>query len=193
MDRWITGIIVLIILITTFIFIAVVPKNNYFYSNVYKELSIFTNTETYKKIQDETKDIVDTFPIYVDKKIVEENVKLIPNLYELLRSVPDVRNIFITVLKTKTKTSRHQGSKELANYTLRCILPLKISAMKKSGVWLDGKTVFFDQDWVIYDDSREHNLFNSHKFNKTTILVLDIDRPSYMPMGISEIETKKIV
>ena len=50
----------------------------------------------------------------------------------------------------------------------------------------DGKNKFYEENqWIIYDNSRENNTFNTNKLKKTVLLVVDIDRPTYVPRGIS--------
>ena len=79
-----------------------------------------------------------------------------------------------------------QGCKDFANVTLRCVLPLKIAAAQKSGIWVDGESKFYDDgQWIIYDDSRKNTYYNKHKRKDTHLLVVDVDRPANLPQGIS--------
>jgi hypothetical protein len=195
LEYLITGFIVLVLIVTTFIFLIVVPKHKYYFdSNIYPDLSNLTFDEAYNSIRKECELIQDTFIIYSNKQVNHDNIKQIPNIYSLLRTIPDIRNAFITVLKPKTKTTRHKGSADLANNTLRCVLPLEISGTKKTGVWVDGEKKFYtDKEWIVYDDSRENNSFNSERFNVTKILVIDIDRPKDIPFGVSEKNTNRLL
>ena len=175
------------LMVCTLIFIIVAPKHKYYFSpEIYPFLSNLNQVENFEQIKKECSDISDTIILYSNNTVENNIINKFTNTYNLLRTIPDVRNIFLTVLKPKTKTTRHKGSADLANWTLRCILPIEISHEKKTGVWVDGKNKFYEENqWIIYDNSRENNTFNTNKLKKTVLLVVDIDRPTYVPRGIS--------
>ena len=120
LEYLITGIIVIILLVTIFILTAILPKHKYYFdSKIYPNLTNLNNEESFNIIKNECKNIQDTFIIYSGNRVNEDHIKLIPETYNLLRTIQDIRHIFITVLKPKTKTTRHKGSADISNNTLR--------------------------------------------------------------------------
>jgi len=194
--EYLFGILIFIVLlITSLIFIVVVPRHKYYFSNdTYPYILYLNELDNFNKIKNECSTINDTIIIFSNNVVDNNIISKLPNTYNLLRTIPDLRNAFLTVLKPKSKTTRHKGSADLSNHTLRCVLPICISSAKKSGVWVDGeKKLFKENEWIIYDNSRENNTFNTNKYYTTILLVIDIDRPSNVPIGVSSEITNRLL
>lgn len=192
-----TIIVVIILIILTVIAVIFMPKSKcYFDWNIYPELSILLDEENFKIIKREliTTDNSDVFLFYYDGRLHNLSYANFPHTYNLLRCIPDIKNIFISILSPRTKTSLHQGSDNFANDTLRCILPIEVSGNLKSGINTDGENKLFKQaEWIILDYSRPNYVFNKHKKNKTRLLILDLYRPHNIPRGISQKPTEQLL
>lgn len=194
-DYLIASGIFIAFVITTFLLLIFMPKPKSYFDveKVRPELMALVDEKNNKYMLDELfKD--GNSPIYdknnisliYDGEKMRYNIDDIPITYSLLRSVPDIRCVFMAKIDKKLKTSQHKGSAEYSNNTLRCIIPLKISAAKKSGIWNDGETKFFlEREIIIHDDSRPHSVFNKHKRKETHLLVIDFVRPVKFPTGIA--------
>jgi len=188
--------IVIILFIATFLIIIFFPKPRCYFDpyDTCKELLILSEEKQFEKIKKEivefeqqhtsSKSHVTTIKLY-HNDIMHDDIKDIPNTYELLRTIPNLHAVYIKIIPPRVKTPKCKGS-QITNKTLECILPVKISAARKSSIWNDGETKFFVEDnIIIHDASREHMLVNKHKKNNTVILVLIIDRPSWILGGIA--------
>lgn len=202
--------IVILLIIVTFLLLIFMPKPKCYFdvSEICKELLLLSKDEYFKKIQEEVeKKCIDMGDLEdqknpVKSKIVYKNnqvcetVNDIPETYELLRTVPNIRQISIIVINKKAELPKCKGSEsaQFSNQTLRCILPIKISAAKRCGIWVDGETKFFSEgEWIMYDNSREHSVHNKHKRLPVYLLVVDIDRPNHIPIGIAVDDNKQLI
>lgn len=193
--------IVISFIVVTFLLLVFMPKpKSYFDANeTCKELNIFTNIHYLEQVQQELLNIKDeeyinnVHMIYNGGEMTHDT-KSIQNTYEILQTIPNVRCVFITQLNKKTDTDQRKGSADYANNTIRCVIPIKISATKKSGIWNNGETkLFVEGEPILYDDSHPNSMFNKHKRKKTYLLVVDIDRPSKYPIGISTITHNNLI
>lgn len=182
--------VVIVLVIVTFLLLIFMPRPKcYFDTNdICKELLLLSKEEQFKKIKEELSTLEgDHIEIY--KNNLTSNISTsIPETYELLRSIPNVRQVFLTKLDKKTEVDKHKGSEShvFTNNTIRCVLPIKIPGAKKSGIWVDGETkIFTEGEWTVYDNSREHSMFNKHKRLPLYLLVVDIDRSDHIPIGIA--------
>ena len=185
------------ILIITFILLIFMPKPLCYYdiNKIYPELKILEYEEYFKIIVKEllTDDILnDNFN---GIKLIYQNYNmqidpdLIDTTFNILRTIPFIRTVFITSVINNSDLPKRKGSSSIANNTIRCILPIKIPGAKKTGIWTDGEIKLFQEGkLVLYDDSRENQVFNKHKRKKLYLLVIDVDRPDKIPIGISNIE-----
>jgi hypothetical protein len=195
------AVILITIILITFILLICMPKPKCYFDvdEICKELlPIIENEQLVPELmelfekQTEKTDRTHHY-IYNDNQVTIDTSS-ISTSYDLFRTIPNVRNILVVKLNGSTDISKKKGSATLSNNTLRCVLPLKISGAKKSGIWVDGETKFFTEgEWIIYDNSREHSVFNKHKRRESYILVIDIDRPDNIPLGISTEETDLII
>ncbi len=154
-------------------------------SDLYPELCIYETEISTKICQLKLDDALFTdgiWQLYADGKL-DERVADYPQLDDIIHDMPDVHNIQIR--KIAGKTDEPSSRVENASDRLRCIYPLKIPAAKRSGIWVDGETKFFnDGSWIIYDHTRPHSIFNKHKRSEAVILIMEIQRPPWITKGI---------
>jgi hypothetical protein len=109
-----------------------------------------------------------------------------PKLEALLNNIPLCKYAGIINLNPKFEQVAEYSYNLVSNDTLRCFYTIKQSGNNKSGIWIDGEKRFFsEKSCILGDMSREHYLFNKHKINKTTVLFLDLERPSNIKKGCS--------
>jgi hypothetical protein len=196
MDYLLSIAIVIVVVILTFMLLIFMPRPKVYFepSETYPELTIFLDNEYRENIVKEVEDLFKSGNIknHLDdrcryKILYDENtLESMEILHEVLMSIPCVKRAFIAEVKEKTELPQNKGSASTANATLRCLIPINIPAIKKSGIWGDGEKKFFFEDQIlIYDHSRSHYIFNNHKYKKLLLLVIDIDRPESIPMGIA--------
>jgi len=187
----ITAIIIVLIVIT-FLLLIFMPKPHCYFSfdDIGDELKELTQDDNFEIIQKNLSASISNYDndiiMLYDNGKINDNFNTHLKLYELMEKVPNVKRIFFKRIKKKTKKQiKRRGLASFANNTLRCVLPIKISAYKKTGMWLDGESKFYkNKEMIIYDDSRENSYYNKHK-NDTHLLVIDIERPNSIPKGIS--------
>lgn len=110
-----------------------------------------------------------------------------PETCRVISCIPNIKHAMLVKIDPKTEHPISKGPAWLANSTLRVVMPIKTSAVKKSGVWVDGqKKLFLPRELYIYDNSREHSLFNNHKRNSTLLCVIDIEKSKKYKYGISD-------
>ena len=73
-----------------------------------------------------------TFPAYdeTSSKWVSSNTNLIPETTKILKSIPNIRTALFSRIGPSTRLSQHQGWADLANYVLRCHLPIIVPRAK---------------------------------------------------------------
>ena len=184
MDLIITCATVIALVVIGFILFIVMPKPKVFL-DPYVDLDTINNN--FDKIKLEITEINNTqpvIPIYGNNKIYNHDY---PILYESCRSLPSVEYLGIINLKPKFEQKIQHGWSNNANNTIRYFLPIETSATNKSGIWVDGAKKFFtDKEWVCADVSRENSLFNKYKYKKTTVIFVDIKRPSGKGISLNE-------
>jgi hypothetical protein len=125
------------------------------------------------------------FELFLSGKINPEFIQRCPHLYEYIKDIPNVKSAFIARLTAKTTLIPKATWKSLANSTLRCVFAIRASDDPKiAGVWVEG-TVKPLQEWVVFDHSKKWSFFNSD-IDDALLLVIDVDRPIGVPIGVSE-------
>lgn len=110
------------------------------------------------------------------------------NALSALGAVPGLRAVQIVEIQPSISTPVHVGSAPFANYTVRCVMPLKAPRAHKVGVWnLGDRRNYTVGKWVIYDDANENYTFNDDKTCVLRLLVLDIDRPANCKLGTATV------
>lgn len=131
-----------------------------------------------------------TFPAYdtSSTKWVGSNCKLCPKTTELLKSIPNIRTALFSKMGAKTRLAAHQGWADLANYVLRCHLPIIVPENEKNlcGMWVDGHVNYHKEgELLMFDDSKWHKAFNVADKDRI-ILIFDVMRPDEIPKGCAE-------
>lgn len=117
-----------------------------------------------------------------------------PETCNVLSQIPNLQHAMIVKIDPKTEHPISKGPAWLSNATLRLVLPIKIPAVKKSGVWVDGqKKLFAERELVLYDNSRDHSLFNKHRRNYTILCIMDVSRSKKYRYGVSDINSQWIL
>jgi hypothetical protein len=112
--------------------------------------------------------------------------RFIPNIYNFVKSLKNVRSAIISRMGKNVKLKVHQGWADVANYILRCQLPI-IVEKEKSGLIVNGELVYHNpKKYILFDDSMNHTGFNESEKDRF-ILIVDFKRPKEAMKGISKI------
>jgi len=130
-----------------------------------------------------------TFPAYDESssKWITSNNKLCPKTTELLKKIPNIRTALFSRLGGTTRLSQHQGWADLANYVLRCHLPLIVPQPEANlcGMWVEGHVQYHKPGkLLVFDDSKHHKAFNASDQDRM-VLIFDILRPKKIPKGLA--------
>lgn len=129
------------------------------------------------------------FPIKAFNKWSDKNVKLCPNIYNLLKDNDKIINIGFSRLSSGTVLNKHRGWANLSNYTLRCHLGLVIPGLAHIYCEND-KQIQKEKKWIIFDDAKEHYADNLGPTDRI-VLILDIERPKNVHLGKSDVMDSK--
>jgi hypothetical protein len=191
MDKLIAGCIILVLVIITFLLLIFMPTPNCYFSfdEIGHEFAKFSTEENFQSLVTEIENSIydkNNIRMLYQNGMLHENFVDHPKLYSLIRTVPNVERVFLKKVTKKSHSDKRKGSANTSNNTFRCVLPIDIPGAKKSGMWLDGESrLYRDMDWIIYDDSRTSTYYNNHKRCDLYLLVVDVTRPSNIPMGIA--------
>jgi hypothetical protein len=178
-------VIVILLIIATLLIVIFMPNSNcVFDSNLIPgEWKLFT--KSHSKIKEECSNTENL--LFFSKNKISDEIKIesYSTLYSLLNKIPNIKRIAIASLDCKLNEPMH-GGKKVDNTSIRCVFPLEVSEMKKTGIIVDGIIKMFEEgEWIMYDNSRIHSMFNKHKKRKTKILAIDVERPDSIPIGIA--------
>ena len=126
------------------------------------------------------------FPFYGFGFWIERNCNKYPVISSILKKIPGLRTASLSRLTPGTKLLPHHGWAKLSNYVLRC----QYGIIVKGGCILgcENEIVEMKEDKiVVFDDSKLHFAENNGKYDRI-VLILDIDRPSFVKTGISDVE-----
>jgi hypothetical protein len=202
MNRYVqaVGVVVLLIIVTLMLNILMpIPPCYFTVPDVNRKLYWLSDPSSHTDLDAELKaseyDEDGRVLLYVDGE-VGPGASTNPYTYDVLQKIDGVQQVFIQRVSKNSRARTQpfrQGPIDPANHTLRCVLPISVSATKRSGIWVDGQKKFFtEKEWLIYDDSRKNQVFNNHRNNPTALLVVDIDRPSAVPRGISQVSEGRL-
>lgn len=126
-------------------------------------------------------------PFYAFEFYIKKNCDLCPNIYNLLKKIPNLKTALLSRLSPKTKLSPHKGWAELANHILRCHYGIKVPEECYLYVNNEKKQIKQNQI-VVFDDSKRHYAENNSSKDRI-ILIIDIERPDYLPQGTSRVDS----
>lgn len=140
--------IVVLLLVLTIIIMIYLPKKQCFFTKEeinLPELCIFEDEKIIEQLK--------------DKKFIDDIMTVIPH------KSYKIEEIGTRVMKGIV---RHGDNK-------RCIIPFEKPKGKKTGVWCDGENkFFFNNKYIIYDDTKPNAYFNKHKIKKVKMLIIDL-------------------
>ena len=110
----------------------------------------------------------------------------------LLQSLPRVRTALFSRLGAGTRLSAHTGWDDLANHVLRCHLGLDVPPGRPGGrppcgVYVHRECWYHREgELLVFDDSMVHGAFNDHPRDSRVVLIVDLERPAWLPRGRAE-------
>lgn len=126
------------------------------------------------------------YPFFGFDKWVENNCISCPIIYNHLKDFPGLRTAVLSKLGPKTVLKPHYGWSNLANQVFRCHLGIIVP--DNCGIWVEGeKREQTESQILVFDDSRRHSGYNLSDTDRI-VLLLDIERPSNYPKGISSVD-----
>ena len=135
-----------------------------------------------------------------------------PATVRALKQMPSLRTALLSRLGPDTRLSAHTGWEDLANYVLRVHLTLVVptaptegegggggdnggagassesskSSISLCGTWVEGEVRCHQvKDFIVFDDSKVHKAFNLHPTDSRVVLIMDLVRPDYLPVGVA--------
>lgn len=130
------------------------------------------------------------FPFYgfgIWKKDVN---KKCPFIVSLLKGIKGLKTATFSRMSPGTELKVHQGWADISNYILRCHLGI-VCEPGKSGVTVENETRYHEVGkWLVFDDSKHHTGFNRGQTDRI-VLLIDIDRPSFIKKGVSTVQHTK--
>jgi aspartyl/asparaginyl beta-hydroxylase (cupin superfamily) len=129
-------------------------------------------------------------PLMSFNKWSDKNTKLFPKTTEQLKNIKGLVSAGFSKLGPDTTLALHKGWGNLSNNVLRCHLGLVVPK-SKCKVFVMGKTndLMYQQEgkWIVFDDSLYHSASNESDSKDRIILLLDIERPSHIEKGNSDV------
>jgi hypothetical protein len=162
------------------------------------------------------------FPFFVFGKWIDKNCDKCPTITSFLKLIPNLKIAVLSRLNAKMKLTPHRGWGGHSNHVLRCHYPIIVPKHCYISVSNNGDPPLFNNDkikykyypedfvsnsndlyeeihfhkqyeWVIFDDSETHYAENLSD-EPRVILLLDIERPSSVKAGTSEVgDTKELL
>lgn len=130
-----------------------------------------------------------TFPaLDVSKSTwVSSTTQHCPKTAALLRQIPNIRTALFSRLGPGTRLTAHTGWADLANHVLRCHVCVNIPDNTSCGLYVDGDILYHSQgEILVFDDSKRHKAFNDSEDKERIVLIVDILRPDYIPIGTAK-------
>lgn len=168
-------------------------------SKVYPELDLITRN--YNIVRQELENIkakrpdlwhewikneLKVFPILFFNKWARVAKELCPETTKMLMTIPGIQTASFSLLEPNKQIQPHKGWGGLANNILRCHFGVDVP--EDCGCVCDNWVKKHEtRKWLVFDDSRMHTSFNfSNEYR--FILIVDIERPSYIPKGKSTVK-----
>ncbi len=113
-------------------------------------------------------------------------------IQNMLNFNDQILSVMFYKVPTRTNIAKIKGT-EIDNNRIRCVFPLIISGYNTTGVYCEGiKKMCVDNEWIFYDNTRDHCIFNTNKHQMSYLLIVDVIRPSNIPKGIILSEENKL-
>lgn len=148
-----------------------------------------------KNLYNSQKNIWKIMPFYYYGYWFESNCNKMPNLTNFLKKLKTIKIALLSVLSPRTTLKQHKGWGSHSNNVLRCHYGLQVPNNCYMNVKNDNEFIGTIQphkkdEWLIFDDSKTHFASNDSDEYRI-ILIIDLDRPSYVPVGKSDIGDSK--
>ena len=126
--------------------------------------------------------------------VSEENCNACPVLWRFIQSIPGVKVALLSKLGPGMKLTAHQGWGKHANHVIRChygfIVPngCYLSVSDRADLSDEQIRSHRKDEWLCFDDSKYHYAHNPTDEDRV-VLILDIERPTHIKPGRSNIQT----
>jgi hypothetical protein len=122
-------------------------------------------------------------PFYGFDTWVTPFCNMCPVLHSELKKITGLRTAILSRMSPGTVLRAHQGWASLSNRVLRIHYGIDVPRDCQVFVEGEGRTQHNGQ-FCVFDDSKQHWASNLSSVDRT-VLILDIDRPPQVPMGVS--------
>ena len=130
-------------------------------------------------------------PLYFFGKWSSKGKALFPKTSAIIEKIPNIRTVAFSKLKPNSQIQPHIGWGDLANSILRCHYGVDVP--ENCGCVCDNWVVLHKtKEWLIFDDSKMHSSYNFSNKDRI-IIIIDMERPSHIPKGVSKVAYKKEV
>lgn len=137
------------------------------------------------------------FPFYAFGIWIKNNCIQCPTIYNFISKITGLKLATLSRLKAGTKLNTHQGWASHSNYVIRChyglIVPENLCYIYVQDDETKLNQVKYHKKfkWLIFDDSKSHYAENKSVNEDRIVLILDIERPSSIKVGNSDIGDSK--
>lgn len=136
-------------------------------------------------------------PFYGFDMWVDKNCSKCPQLTQYLKQIPGLRLATLSKMSPGMKLTPHQGWGNYSNFVLRChygvVVPPNKCYISVSDDRGEERQFHQEDEWLIFDDSKTHFAENMSDEDRI-VLIIDIDRPSHIEPGISQMgDTKELI
>jgi len=123
------------------------------------------------------------FPLYGFDHWIHKNCIKCPNIYKIIKKIPNLKTASLSRLTPGTKLEPHYGWAALSNYVLRC--QYGIIVYDNCILGCEDEIVEMKENKIIvFDDSKLHYAQNNGTKDRI-VLILDIKRPDNVKIGES--------
>jgi len=137
------------------------------------------------------------YPLYAFNIWVTDNCNQLPTLTKFIKSVPNIKLATLSKLSAGMKLTPHRGWGSHSNNVLRTHYGIDVPEnkcyIKVSDDKREEKQYHQNDRWIVFDDSKTHMAENTSQSDRI-VLIIDINRPSYVRRGTSEVgDTKELL
>jgi hypothetical protein len=134
-------------------------------------------------------------PFYYYGTWVNKNCDKMPELTKFLHKLPKLKIALLSILAPKTVLKEHKDWGSHSNNILRCHYGILVPdncyiAVKNDDDIIATTKSHANDEWIIFDDSKLHFAANNSSYYRV-ILIVDLERPTYIKKGESEIGNTK--
>lgn len=130
------------------------------------------------------------WPLYMFSIELKNRIQLCNQFYTLIANIPNVKTCAFVKIEANSSINKNKQWKDLSNNTLRCMIIIDTpnDSIEKCAIWVNGEAKKCKSNGlIIFDSSKEHSIYNKTIY-PLYFLILDIQRPEKIAMGISDRE-----